>query len=619
VSVKRALVMAVCIAALAPSAARAQVSVDIRMTADRTAVAVGESFSLQIRADISGTQASDITLPDLSAFRVTSRRVSRPMQFTFGYGNQTQVVRSTIVYDLTLSPVNEGPAQIAPASIQAGGQTYRSDPITITVGAGTGTAPTNPSQTNGLGQQNPTAPPDGRLDGAEYDETAFIRTTVSTAEPYIGQQVTVTVYLYVRGSIRSSPVIQREPNADGFWVHDLLPASRTLEAQRQMVGGLQFNVYLLRRFAAFPLREGELEIGAMDVSFETGSVFDIFNTRRSGAIRRQGVPIAVRPRSLPDAGRPSGDVFVGDYQIDASLDRSAAATGDAVTLTARVEGVGNLRDVRLALPEQDGLRVLEPEVTDEVVAPNDVVGGSRTFAWLIVPEEPGEIRLPPLALQTFSPSSGRYARVTGPALTLTAAGNAVETADDDLDEGSQTSTTRAPELGPVRTRSDLSRDPPTESLPIWLISLFAFPPLIWLLAVVFGLARRRLDATAERQAPKRAVRTAKKRLVTAAGHAKEGDARAFYGEVRKVIKDVLEARLGEAVGGYTHGELVKHLRERGMDEDLSRRVVDELEGSEFAQYSAEGASPDEMVGCSQRVGALLERMDRFSPTVEELR
>jgi hypothetical protein len=56
-----------------------------------------------------------------------------------------------------------------------------------------------------------------------------------------------------------------------------------------------------------------------------------------------------------------------------------------------------------------------------------------------------------------------------------------------------------------------------------------------------------------------------------------------------------------------------------MDEDLSRRVVDELEGTEFAQYSAEGASTDEMVGCSQRVGALLERMDRFSPVLEELR
>ena len=73
------------------------------------------------------------------------------------------------------------------------------------------------------------------------------------------------------------------------------------------------------------------------------------------------------------------------------------------------------------------------------------------------------------------------------------------------------------------------------------------------------------------------------------------------------------------MGGYTHVELEKFLRERGMDDDLTRRVVDELEGTEFAQYSAEGASSGEMQGCSRRVGALLERMDRFSPTTEELR
>jgi hypothetical protein len=595
------------------SSARAQVSVDVHMTADRTEVAVGEQFNLQIRADISGAQASDIALPDLSAFRVTSRRVSRPMQFTFGFGNQTQVVRSTIVHDLTLSPLNEGRVQIEPASIEAGGRTYRSDPVVLTVGPGTAI----PDPGGGMGQS--TSPPDGPLDGATYDQTAFLRTTVSTPEPYLGQQVTVTVYLYVRGAIRSSPVIQREPNADGFWVHDLLPASRTLEAQRQMVGGLQFDVYVLRRFAAFPLREGDLEIGAMSVTFETGSVFDIFNTNRSGAIRREGVPIAVRARPLPTAGRPSGDVYVGRYTIDASLDRNAAATGDAVTLTARVEGVGNLRDVRLPLPEVDGLRILEPEVTDEIQSPNDVVGGSRTFAWLIVPERPGDYTIPPLSMAVFSPTDGTYSEVSGPALSFTAAGAAVTADDEGEDESAVATTTRGPDLGPVRTRSDLRRDAPDDTLPTWLVALFAVPPVAFLLAVIFGFARRRLDERGEREAPNRVVRSAKKRLATAEVHAKGGDARAFYGEVRRVLKDVLEARLGEAVGGFTHADLEKHLVSRGMDEDLCRRVVDELEGTEFAQYSAEGASTDEMVGCGERVAALLERMDRFAPAHQELR
>jgi len=605
-----------------PAGVRAQqVSVDIQMTATPAAAAVGESISLRIRADVSGAQPRDIELPDLSAFRVTSRRVSRPMQFSFGFGSQTQVVRSTIAYDLTISPLNAGRHQIAPAAIEVGGRTYRSEPLTIEVPGGA-TTPGGPAGPGAMAQQvDPRSPPTGTLDGATYDEQAFLRTTVSTSEPHVGEQVTVTVYLYVRGSIRAAPVIQREPNADGFWVHDLLPANRTLEAQRQMVGGVYFNVYALRRFAAFPLSEGEHEIGPMSIAFETGSLFDIFSTQRSGPVRRVGVSMPMHVQALPAAGRPAGEVSVGDFTIDARLDRTAAATGDAVTVTAEIKGTGNLKDVRLTLPERPGVRVLEPEVTDAITSPNDVVGGSRTFAWLVVPEEPGQHQLGPIILNTYSPSTGGYRRVSSAPLTLEAAGSAVAGAapspeDDSLEASSEA---RLPQLGPIRTESELLRNAEADELPTWLAAALAAPPLLYAIFLVFGLARRRLEEKGVRDAPARIARGARKRLTTAEGYGKNGDAGAFYGEIQKVLKDVLEARLGEAVGGFTYRALEEHLKGRGMDDDLSRRVVDELEGSEFARFSAEGAAPEEIGRCSERVGALLERIDRFTPPREGLR
>jgi len=618
------VVLAALIVVATPAEVRAQqVSVDIQMTATPAAAAVGESITLRIRADVSGAQPQDIQLPDLSAFRVTSRRVSRPMQFSFGFGSQTQVVRSTIAYDLTISPLNAGRHQIAPAAIEVGGRTYRSEPVTIEVrGGGGATPPGGPTGPGAMGQQvDPRSPPTGTLDGATYDDQAFLRTTVSTSEPHVGEQVTVTVYLYVRGSIRAAPVIQREPNADGFWVHDLLPANRTLEAQRQMVGGVYFNVYALRRFAAFPLSEGEHEIGPMSIAFETGSLFDIFSTQRSGPVRRVGVSMPVHVLPLPATGRPTGEVSVGDFTIDARLDRTAAATGDAVTLTAEIKGTGNLKDVRLTLPERPGVRILEPEVTDAITSPNDVVGGSRTFAWLVVPEEPGQHQLGPLILNTYSPSMGTYRRVSSAPLTLDAAGSAIAGAtpspEDDAAEAS--SEARLPQLGPIRTGSELLRNAEADELPTWLAAALAVPPLLYAIFLVFGLARRRLEEKGIRDAPARIARGARKRLTTAEGYGKDGDAQAFYGEIQKVLKDVLEARLGEAVGGFTHRALEEHLKSRGMDDDLSRRVVDELEGSEFARFSAEGAAPEEIGRCSERVAALIERMDRFTPPQEELR
>jgi hypothetical protein len=54
-----------------------------------------------------------------------------------------------------------------------------------------------------------------------------------------------------------------------------------------------------------------------------------------------------------------------------------------------------------------------------------------------------------------------------------------------------------------------------------------------------------------------------------------------------------------------------------MPEDLAARLVDELEGAEFARFSASGASPDELARARDRAQALLERIDRFSPSPTE--
>jgi hypothetical protein len=607
------VVVVVVAALLAPPRAHAQqqVTANVVMRADRTNVAVGERFGLQIRADVSGAEPT-VEPPDLSPFQIVESRVVQPVQLRFGFGAQTQIVQSTVVHDYTLVPLREGRVEIAPARVRAGGRTFTSNGVALDVGPGT--VPPTP---DALRQGPDMAPPSGPLDGAVYDGQAFLRTVVDQPAPYVGQQVTVTVYLYVRGPIRSTPIVHREPDADGFWVQDLMPPNRTLEPQRQVVGNVPFNVYVLRRFAAFPLSEGEQTIGGMSLSFETGSLFDLFNPRPGGALRRDGVPVAIHVKPLPAEGRPTGEVAVGRFELAARLDRTEVATGDAVTLTATVEGVGNVRDVELVLPPIDGVRVLAPEVRDEVRSPNDLVGGTRTYEWLLVPEQPGAHPIPPFSVSTFQPETATYQRIESAPLTLTAAGSAITSDDGETSAGQEGSAgedeNRPPELPPVRTRSELDREHLrlTSELFYWIA--VAVPPLFFFGFVVLAIGRRRASAARERNAPRRAFRDAKRRLHAAEAHATRGDAKAFYGEIRKVLRDVLEARLGEAVGGYTWTELRSHLAARGMDEDLGRRVVDELEGSELAAFSAVGASDEEIKNCAQRIGALLERMDRFVP------
>jgi hypothetical protein len=205
-------------------------------------------------------------------------------------------------------------------------------------------------------------------------------------------------------------------------------------------------------------------------------------------------------------------------------------------------------------------------------------------------------------------------------MTLIAAGNAVAGggADEAADAEPRVAANEpTEELGPVRTRSDFERDHTRAVTAPWFLALLAFPPLAWLSVLLVAFARRRAERRESAQGSQRAIKGARKRLARAVAHADSGDGRAFYSEIFRVLAAVLEARLGTPVGGFTHDELRRHLAERGMDADLVSRTVDELEGLEFARFSAAGVSRQEMSACTQRVAALIERLERFTPAASE--
>lgn len=592
-----------------PGMVRAQ-SASVSMSADRTEVRVGDTFQVQIRAEVTGATMDDQSLPSFDAFQVLGRREVHPMQFRFGFGNRQQIIQSTTVWSFTLRAVSEGTFQIEPARVTVGGRSHESNSLRIVVGAGSGATPTPVPGTE-------PAPP-GNVSSADVDPTAFLRTVVDKERVYEGEQITVTVYLYSRGGLRSSPTVHEEPVTDGFWVHDLLAPNRTLDPHRQVVAGAPYNVYVLRRFAAFPLESGDLPVGGMELSLRHGSLFDLFNSQTQD-VRRRGDPVKVHVRPLPAQGKPSGQVVVGTFGLEASVDRTQVATGDAVTLTATVRGTGNVRNARLELPRIPGLRVLQPQVRDEITTTSDLVGGTRTYEWLVVPEEPGTHRIPGLELHTFDPQTATYATVRSEPLTLLAAGNAVQAGEMLPEDRGADRAERGPDahrFGPVRVRSELERRGGVVSTATWYAVALTVPPLAWLGLLIGGFLRKRIVARGHATASQRAVKRARRRLDSAQRHARGGEARAFYVEIFQVLKDVLEARLGEPVGGFTHDELRRHLVGRGMPEDLATRVVDELEGLEFARFSATGVERDEMESCLSRVQALLERLDRFAPAAE---
>ena len=588
-----------------PAAAQTVTAV---MTADRTEVPVGESFRLQIRADVQGADVERVDPPDLSGFDILSRQVSRSMQFRFGFGQQQQMVHATSIYTFVLRPRAAGRYDLPGAEVVVGGQVHTTNPLAVVVG-GSNQPPPTPDPGQPPGQAGQGAAPAG-ADGAQYDPEAFLRTVVDEPNPYVGQQVTVTLYLYTRRPLRSAPQIVQEPTADGFWVHDLLPPSRNLEATRQVVGGQSFNVYVMRRFAAFPLREGELQIGAPRMAMDTGSLFDFFQPQQS-RLERAGVAVPVNARALPEPV-PAGDVFVGDLTLELSADRTQVRTGDAITLTLTARGQGNLRDVRPELPAVDGLRILQPQIDDRIEQANDVVGGTRTMEWLVVPEGPGNHQLPAIVIPTFDPATGRYGQASTAPLTLVSAGASVATPDPsepapDTAEPAPGPAPDAPSFGPIRRTSDLARAtaPVSSGALFWLV--FALAPALFLGVFTIRALRRRAGADPSKVRAK----DAKKRLGEARALVGGDDPKAFYAEVARALTAAVEARIGTSIGGMTRSELTTTLRGRGMEPELVERIQSELEVCDFARFSTAGQSAAEREGCLERTQGILGELDRF--------
>jgi hypothetical protein len=607
------------------STAVAQVTVTMR--ADRTQISVDEEFTLEIRVEASGIHSPDVQLPPLDAFEVLQRQVSRPMQFSFSFGSRSErVVRSSSIYTFVLRPQMQGRITIQPVKVKVDDRQYQSQPLTIIVGKGGAAPPAGaaPQDPNAPSEQTPepAQPPNGILDGARFDPQAFVRTIVDKTDPYVGDQVTVSIYLYLRGALTSLPPVETEPTTDGFWIRDLLPPSRTLEATRQVVGGSIFKVYLLRRFAAFPLHSGNLTIGPLKIRIEQNAmpdIFDLFDMMDRGAaptLRRSAIPLAIRVKELPEAGKPNSQVAVGRFEVSAKLDRNEVRTGDAVTLKAVVRGQGNIQTVQIELPKIDGLQILAPQVADAVESADSAVGGSRSYEWLVIPQKPGRFTIGPIGINAFNPATLRYQRVQAEALSLIAAGKGEERLDQlsaaQREPGSEQPAAIA-SFGPIRTTSEYARSRTRVATAPWYLALLALGPVAWFVLLATSWTRQTFRARAQKAGPQRAAREAKERLREATACAHKGDAKRCYAETAAAIQGVLEARLGAPVSGFTRPELRGYLASRDLPEPLIARTIEELERCDAARFSAAYSDQETMKNAVERVSDLLRQLSTFTP------
>lgn len=559
----------------------ARAAVEVGASLDRERVPVGEQVVLTVTVTGEARQVSPPELPDLPDFRVFGGGQSQRFSFVDG--------RASAEHSFTyyLQPQREGEFTIDPVQVRADGQVVRTPELRLEVVA----AGTPPS----AGSTPRSTPSD------DSDRDAFVTMSVDRDSVVVGEQVVLTFGFYraTRMSAFESPEYT-PPRTEGFWREDLPPerhTTRVIRSRRYQVTEIQY--------ALFPTRAGDLTIGEAIVRLPEdsfGSFFRRDRRQRRGPRVLRAEPITVHVDPLPE---PVPDDFTGTVArgltLDATVDRRELDEGEAVTLSLRLAGSGNLPGA--AVPSLDGLeefRVHDAGGGADSRPQGGRLQGTRLVEALLVPRTAGRVVIPAVDYTYFDTGRRDYVTLRTEPIVLD-----VRAVEGGGGSGGVFVGGRKSEIE-LLARDILHIVPIGSTLSPWagplphravFYAALGVPAVAWVLSAHFARRRRELLSDPRRVRARRALERARQTL-----QAPRADEHAVVRAVHGWAAD----RFDRAASGLTHDDVVDLVTRHGADADTVGELRALLDRCDAARYAPLGGATADLV---DRAGDLLGRLE----------
>ncbi|WP_432412152.1 BatD family protein [Rasiella sp. SM2506] len=525
----------------------------------------------RLRVDFEMNQDGDnFNPPDFEGFRV----VGGPNQaISNSYFNGKRSYSKT--YSYFLSPLQKGNATIGQATIEIAGQTYKTSPITVSVG-------------NAVTISN-----DGS--NAEYlaNENVHLVAEISNSSPYLSEAITVTYKLYVSHdvSITSNWREVSSPKYADFWSQNINNQGnyKIYDGKYQ---GEDYRFVILRSTVLYPQKSGELEIEplTLDIPVDVRSnKRDIFGRQRMVRVNKTvsagSRTITVKP--LPVQGKP--DDFtgaVGDFQFQVLSNRTTLDANESLELTTKISGKGNLKLFDLpSLKLPSALEVYTPERDNQVTVQSDGMRGNITEKYTVVPQFKGNYPVRPITFSYFNPKTERYETLSseeifinvenGPVANTTPAENTTAIATDNLEDAQFEFIKLDANLEPIATV------PFFKSTLFW--SLMGGPMLLIPLCIVAGRKRRERLADVAGNRLRKADRLAKKYLREAKKNM--NDRVVFYESLERAFHNYLKAKLTIETSDFSKEKISALLEEKQVQPQVISEFILVLKSCEYARYT----------------------------------
>lgn len=362
----------------------------VRASADRARIGVGEVVTVTITATSADPRPVSITVNPPSGLSVVERLERREE----GPGG---VVTATLT--LQLRGMEPGRWPVGPIRAIAGGEVTDVPGVTVDVGDPPDIAVliSNP-RLRALLQR---APPPAR----PGDVTLRLLTSADTVP--VGAQVDVVAAAWfprdLRLQLRRPPVLQ-PPVIGGVWSRAQSAGSGLVTSRR--VGGEWYDLFVAHQ-VIFPLAAGRIVLPAATLRYGAPLGGPLSAPEPQTELTDGPRQLVALP--LP-AGAPAG--FTGAVGSGLRLSRrleGTPRTGEGLTVEIVVSGRGNA--ALWPAPELQwpaGVRAYPDGTADAGDVEAGILGGTKTFRFAVVPERPGTLLLPTVRYPYYDPQVGAY-------------------------------------------------------------------------------------------------------------------------------------------------------------------------------------------------------------------
>ena len=347
-------------------------------------------------------------------------------------GHTEQSTQYTYTYVLVCK--REGTFTIPGVSISVDGKVLRSNAVEVKVvkaskqskdnSANGQTDPFRFEWPDFFGGNNPSQQPNS--ENVEYKddikkEDLFVKTEIAQAEAWQGEAVVVTHKLYIKQDIRGYDIARANYAAtDALWL-DRLDQTYSDEST-ETIKGERYHVYTILQTAAYPLKTGKVTIPKLDLIVRIGVPAVVKNpfwgsmtTTRAKDFRLTSNEVSFKVKPLPGARNDGKTETVGHFDISASISKTELSANQSVVLTVTVSGNGNLHHVEasdLNIEFPSDCDVTYPKVSQHIGAKGNLVSGTKTFKFTLIPRSEGEYFIPGASFTYYDDETQTYKTIT---------------------------------------------------------------------------------------------------------------------------------------------------------------------------------------------------------------